>query len=113
MTMPASAGSGPTDIGRQLYEAARNYAASRGYRFGDGAEGDIQHYAGKAALDIEQKRLGQTGISTAKQAFEKLIDSMIEAANQIPGYAIARPDVIGEQTLGQALNKLCPLWPFC
>ncbi len=113
MTIPASASSGPTDIGRQLYEAARNYAASRGYKFGDGAEGDIQRYANDAAIDIEKKRLGQIGIGKAEQAFEKLIDSMIEAANQIPGYTIARPDVIGEQTLGQALNKLCPLWPFC
>jgi hypothetical protein len=113
MSMPASAGSGPTDMGRQLFRAALEYAERRGYVIGDGATGDIENFAIKAALDIEQRKLGENGMSEAERAFEKLIDNMIEEARQIPGYAIQRPNIIGEQTLARALNRLCPLWPFC
>lgn len=109
----ASAGSGPSDMGQELYKIALNYAQSRGYHFGAGADVFIKDHAMKAGLEIEQQEFSKALVSKAERAFVKLIDEMIDATREIPNYAVEHPNAIGEQTLGRALNRLCPLWPFC
>jgi hypothetical protein len=106
MSMAQPAGSGPRNTGTTIYERAVEYAQKRGYRFGDGADAMIRSHAMQAGEQIAR-------MSEASRAFEKLIDAMIEAANEIPGYKLDRPHIIGEQTYGKALGKICPLWPFC
>ena len=106
------------DIARRLYEGARGYARAKGYHFGDGAEVLIEGFAREAVPKIEAKA-AETGksredlIEESERAFMRLVDDMIKAAGEIEGYSIDHPHAIGEQTLGAAMNRLCPLWPIC
>jgi hypothetical protein len=106
------------EIGRRLYEAARSYAEQKGYHFGPGADVMIEGFAHEAVGKIEARaaesgRPRETLVKQSQDAFYKLIDVMIRAADEIEGYSIDHPHAIGEQTLGAAMNRLCPLWPIC
>jgi hypothetical protein len=100
------------ELAAAILKHADAYAADRGRRFGDDAYHDIQRFARRAATDIAQLPVAvQPGqLKLVNLSFERLIDEMIGAAQDIKGYDSTR---IGEQTLGRALAKLCPLYPFC
>jgi hypothetical protein len=94
----------------RLVAAAEQRAKFHGKTLGDGAEQFIRDRAEVAAEAIQRN---DAAVDDVRPAFEKLIDEMVKAVNEIPGYADAHPNVIGEQTLSWALSRLCPLFPFC
>lgn len=102
-------------IAARLYEAAEGRAKMRGYRFGDGSESDMKSLAGRAAQTLNESSEAPSNavLRAAEVAFERLVDGMIEASEQISGYRKAHPGVIGERTLARAMKQLCPLWPIC
>jgi len=98
--------------------AAERRAHMHGVRLGPGADGDIRQFARAAAERItdEHRRLqgfNDPVVTAAATAFEQLIDEMVLAATEIPGYQDDHSDVIGEDTLRRALSRLCPLFPIC
>ena len=114
----AASGGAESRSAERLFAAAQARANMRGFRIGDDAGEDIWLHAQTAAEQIHE-RASLTNVSESElilegeKAFEKLIDAMIDGANEIEGYRITRGDVIGEQTLKWAMSRLCPLWPIC
>jgi hypothetical protein len=118
MSAAAASGGAASRGAQQLFAAAEAVAKSRGFRFGDGAEGDILNYAQVAYEKIYERALLTNAserelMREGEHAFEQLVDAMIDGANKIEGYRAKRGDVIGEQTLAWAISQLCPLWPIC
>ena len=99
----------------ELQGRVNSYLAIRGYLFGAGAEGEFRRAIQQAADDIQSlpPDLQRTRIEQAVNNFRLVIDTMIIASRQIPGYQNRHFHVIGEQTFAEAMQKLCPLWPFC
>lgn len=102
----------------QIYDAAVRHATKRGFHFGPGADTHFRTIAEQAAMEIaaipspaERERHEQN----ANAAFASVIDAMIAARPLV--YADDPENlnkmVIGELTLGKALQDLCPIWPFC
>lgn len=92
-------------------------AARRGFRFGKGAEQDLRQMV-EDTVDriLTGDRRGMTKtqmITAAEKALGRMVSEMIKARGLIIGYADAHPDTIGEQTMGWARSKLCPLFPIC
>ena len=119
----------PELIGLRLTHYAIWYAASCGYRFGEGAEHDLPRIAAEAAgrisdrisqydrskLDEESLHLkAEHDIKVGEVAFSLLIEEMIAARMHVYGpEAAAREGIIGEGTLARAKEILCPFWPIC
>jgi hypothetical protein len=103
------------EVAQRIFHSAEQYAKEHGMRLGQGAENDFQRYAGIAAADLVQHTDGSLEARTMamEAVFERLVDEMIEASKRIKDYQKHYPGVIGEQTLYAALEKLCPLFPFC
>lgn len=103
-------------VATALFAAAERRALAHGVRLGQGADHDIRSFAHKGA-DRIFSQYGPTppaaAISEAEQAFAKLVDEMLSAASEIPGYRAKHPALIGEETLARALARLCPLFPIC
>lgn len=102
----------------RFWDNANLYVGSRGYGFGGGSSTDIKKYSRTAAHEVVihpgyKAGLGGVLIRRADQAFETLIDGMIVAANEMPGYLKHHPGTLGEDTLYKAQVALCPIWPFC
>ena len=49
----------------------------------------------------------------AEASLALMISTMIRASTEIRGYSKRSPNVIGEETLGWAQSRLCPLFPIC
>ena len=100
------------ELGKRLFGAAERAAKQRGVRFGQGADGDIRFIADQAAREIAQLPAPEQKdkAAQAEHALERLVDAMVEATDEIPGY---QKGIIGEKTLERAKIKLCPLWPIC
>ena len=106
----------PEFLARQFVEAAQRKAESYGVRLGEGADQGIREFARTGAERILQQPAGAVQDAqtlAAVAAFERLVEEMVSAREEIPGYAISRPGVIGERTLAHALSKLCPIFPIC
>lgn len=105
------------ELAKLLVNAAENRARMHGVRLGEGADVDIRGFAqaGAQQLIAERPALEKYDpiISSAAAAFERLIDDMMLAALEIPGYRERHPGIIGEDTLRRALSRLCPLFPIC
>lgn len=99
----------------RLFAAAEASAKRQGMRLGHGADTDIRRYAKQAADQIAALSATdqQLKLAEGERAFVRLVEGMVEAAVEIPGYRESYPDIIGEQTLAAAMAKLCPLWPIC
>jgi hypothetical protein len=116
----------------RLIAFADLYAARKGYRFGEGAEGARQHIHNKlkeAAWKITDKqehagahtppvsyeirqRMLDGDLAAAERGIEIFVDRMIEARpyhypEDVEGV------IIGEKTFWSAFNALCPIFPFC
>ncbi len=93
---------------------AGRYAASRGYHFGQGAEGLIANAMQQAANQLSQlsQVQCQQGILEARRNIHRYVDAMIANARADASYSKQNPGVIGEQTFAAA-RRLCPIWPFC
>jgi len=107
-------------IEKRLINYAHWYAAVQGYRFGQGAEHDIEYTARQAIGKMFGTKVParltprhQAMLIQAEAGFAMLISTMIEGRSQISGYAARNPDTIGEETLGWARSKICPLFPIC
>lgn len=106
------------EIARRLLDAAMQRAKANGVRLGFGADQFFALRAPEAARAIIE-RARNTGapieplVRTAQLAFERLVDEMLAARKDIPGYIDRHPGVIGEDTLASAMRRLCPLWPIC
>ena len=103
------------DLTKNLIAAAEQRASTHGMRLGPGADNDIRRFAttGASQMFAAHTPPEPQKIEEAKAAFERLIDEMVLAASEIPGYRAAQPGIIGEQTLARALSRLCPLFPIC
>jgi len=108
------------ELAQRLFDAVQAYADDKHVRYDDRATKDLWAYAQKAAADIAKE--ADTGRAErekeAQRNFETLIDLMIRESNEIHGYRVRFPGVIGWQTMSGALsylrtNGFCPLWPFC
>lgn len=99
----------------ELTGLVNSYLSVRGYRLGSGADYDFRDAIRRAAEDIEKlpESVQRARVDQANRAFKTLIDAMIIESREIAGYQDRNFRVIGEQTLMEALRKLCPLWPFC
>ena len=104
-------------LSAQLWDAAQRRAARAAVRFGEGADSDIRAFAQRGAELILRKHpnvsVSDAVVRDAETAFERLVDEMVAAASNIPGYRAKYPDVIGERTLSEALSRLCPVFPIC
>ena len=100
-----------------LVATAERRAAAHGMRFGQGADSAIREFARSGAEQIlsgdHVRGLRNKSIGDTVAAFERLVDMMVSASGEIPGYREAQPGVIGEDTLARALTWICPLFPFC
>jgi hypothetical protein len=100
-----------------LFQAAESRAKAHGTQLGQGADADIRGFARTGAerilTGLTDPVLSNAAITDAQAAFVTLVDAMVEAASEIPGYRDAHPAMIGEQTLKRALARLCPLFPIC
>ena len=95
----------------RLYITAVSVAAAAGFVLGDGADHFLHSQAERAA---EQLARGQgPGLDVAEHNFRALVTAMIAERDTAYGVDAATHNLIGEVTLGAALAKLCPLWPFC
>lgn len=105
------------ELARVFLDAAIGRARSGGVRLGDGADHDMRRYAERGASEILQRfpavELTDPIVQETREAFHRVVDEMIRGSAEIPGYAARQPGVIGELTLQFALDKLCPLFPFC
>ncbi|MEM9973704.1 MAG: hypothetical protein AAF771_05945 [Pseudomonadota bacterium] len=106
----------------RIFAHAERHAARLGYRFGDGSDQDVRQLADMAVAEVriadraglEFSPMGaEVRMRQAEAALEVLVEQMVIAANEIPGYADSHPGVIGEQSLREALRKICPIWPIC
>lgn len=107
-------------IEQRLISYANWYAASQGFAFGSGAKGDIEFMATKAVTTMFgqnfPKRMQpkhQAMIVQAEASLAMMISTMIQGSKEISGYASHNPNTIGEETLGWARARLCPLFPIC
>ena len=98
-----------------IYYAAAGHARARGYRLGDGAKGFFRSNAEKAAGLLDGADGFDLRLQLTLKNSRKLIDAMIRErrAAYAGDPATLRSKVIGEVTLGAALNRLCPIFPFC
>jgi hypothetical protein len=92
----------------RLNTLANEYAASRGYRFGDGAQDDILHMAEEASEALLAKKFNEAlleaNIRMTEGEFMVFIENMIIGAQY--------PDILGEDTFKFAKRKLGPMWPL-
>jgi hypothetical protein len=107
----------PNDLAKELITAAERRASMYGMQLGHGADADIRQFARTGASQMfaahPTPEPPTQMVEEAKAAFERLIDEMVLAASEIPGYQTAHPGTIGEETLARALSRLCPLFPIC
>jgi hypothetical protein len=103
------------EASRRILAEAERYARQRGKRLGPGARSLFEAATVRAAQDLAATRRDQLVRRTheTEVAFHRMIDEMIRAIDEIPGYEQAHPGVIGEETLMRAMRRLCPLFPFC
>jgi hypothetical protein len=104
-----------SEIADRIFSAAQAYAASKGVALGEGADHEFQLKARQAAQSISAvpPDIQDVRVDEAIRNFLHVIDHMVVGANSIEGYRAERGNVIGERTLGFALRRVCPLWPFC
>lgn len=107
-----------TEISKRLFDTAVKRARSREVRLGQGADSDIQALSRKAADEIIRYSTATNSsvealVRSCERMFEILIDEMLLARKNIPGYQTSQPNIIGEETLAAALKELCPMWPVC
>ena len=107
-----------TEISKRLFDTAVKRARSREVRLGEGADSYIHVLSGKAADEIIRYSNATNSsveplVRSCELIFETLIDEMLLARKNIPGYQTLQPNIIGEQTLAAALKELCPMWPIC
>jgi hypothetical protein len=105
----------PEDLAAQLFGAAEKYAASKGRKFKKGAESHLRTVASKGAVEVFRLPASERAkkIDEADAAFREVIDAMETSAGELPGYVQQNRDLLGEQTFQRAMNRLCPIWPFC
>jgi hypothetical protein len=106
----------PDEIARRLFEAAVARAAQNNLQLGHGADTDIRRLSDKAAteiLRISTQTSEDSMMKNGEAVFERLVDEMMTARKELPGYEASNPGIIGEQTLWSALQKLCPIFPLC
>jgi hypothetical protein len=105
------------DLTKELIGVAELTASGHGMHLGPGADADIRRFATVAATEMFDLHKGAEPpielTDRAKAGFKRLVDEMVLAASEIPGYQAAYPGIIGEQTLSLALSRLCPLFPIC
>lgn len=119
--MPTSVMQEEANPANRMFNAAETHARSRGYAIGYDATNEIRTMADQAVANLRARRGTQEAASALTdeeihvgiQAFQRMVDVMIEASFGIPGYREAHPGIIGERTLERARLQLCPFWPIC
>lgn len=104
------------EAGSDLFEHAKNVAASKGYKFFDAAESLLREMFRAATLEDSRRLMAAPGpwMAEVKPKVERLVAEMIAEAAAIrmrdPTYV---PNMLGETTFRGAMCKICPLPPFC
>jgi hypothetical protein len=112
-----------SELATQLFEAARARAKQHGLEIRPDATSQLRTLTKSGAQKIlaaanakpaeAQEAYIRGAVRVATEAVSALVDEMTSARFRIPDYINSHPDSIGEDTLKEALNLLCPLWPFC
>lgn len=89
---------------------AQGYAASRGYRISDVSQRQLFRQLLDRAPELASSRDAQIA---AEEGLIRFVDAMIAASGTQPGFSPRSAVVIGERTFGEALRRLCPIWPVC
>ncbi|MCG6904052.1 MAG: hypothetical protein LJE68_15365, partial [Rhodobacter sp.] len=104
----------------RLYSYAKWCAARQGYRFGQGADGDIQYMTQQSiekmfgnTLPKRPSARHEAMLVQAEASLSLLVATMIRGSREIKGYAASHDNVIGEETMGYARSLICPLFPIC
>jgi len=106
-------------VRERLVSYAHWYVSKKGYRFGPGANADIDLMLQRGARKVHSETRGRSDedaeatLRKAEASIRRLVNRMIREADRIPGYAARNRRTVGEQTLSFALKDLCPLWPIC
>jgi hypothetical protein len=104
-------------IADRLYATAKRSADSRKYEFGAGADYEMRKLAGEAADRILQRSPTDANlrplVGDGERAFERIVDEMIKSPHARRNIDPSKRGIIGEETLRDARNALCPLWPIC
>ena len=112
-----------SELADQLFEAGRARARQHRLKFRPGATSQLRALSNSGAQKLlvaakakpadARDAFVRGAARVATEAMVTLIDEMTSARFRLPNYLDSHPDSIGEQTLSEALNLLCPLWPFC
>jgi hypothetical protein len=103
----------------RLVSYSQWYVAKNGYAFGPGAGQSIEMLLENGAKQIQKDSKGLSDteseklVLNAEASIRRLVKRMIKERDILPGYAKRNLQVVGEQTLAEALKRLCPLWPIC
>lgn len=105
-----------TQAAALIVGTAAMHAVKRGHYLGHGASNSLAELTRTGvrrlptSVDTDDPKLAE-----ALRNATKLVDAMIAARATVyaNNAALLADPVIGEQTLGEALHKLCPIWPFC
>jgi hypothetical protein len=99
------------EIAREIYLNTEKYAKSRGVRLDPELEDYIKAHAERAAKEIASRKDLAREEKNISLNFRRLIDGTIE--EERAGSQGKRPSVIRITAVPRALEKLCPLFPFC
>jgi hypothetical protein len=94
------------EIEAELWQVAEAHAKHRGYEFAPNCEADLKQTI-RRALEKDVNQTVRYALSEAEANTRRLVDEMVAVA-EAEGF----PQLY-EETLRQALRRLCPLFPFC
>jgi hypothetical protein len=96
----------PDNLQEKMWDIAFKYSQNLGFTFEKNCEGELRDRIDKSVKQMQKKN--QTDrLEEALFNVKRLIETMVDEA-QKKGY-----NSLHEDTLKAALEKLCPIWPFC
>lgn len=102
-------GSSPNyaDVPSKLKQDIQRIATARGIQFDAPAEERLDEVVAAGAQRLQKDMANAEQISEAQQALERILQSLAAAQGQHLGHPVSKPEV------DAALQKICPLYPFC
>lgn len=99
------------EISHGLFQFAQGYALGRGFKFGEGANSQLQYSL--TVYSNAKSSLTDSKVAEAERGIVRFVDSMIEARQFVYAADKLQSNIIGEDTFAWAKNKLCPIIPIC
>ncbi|MDB5119032.1 MAG: hypothetical protein JWN56_250 [Sphingobacteriales bacterium] len=107
------------EIAEHLKMYAHTYVFSRGFKFGSGADNDINRMAETSAINMVNPPISYADVplillvGIAEKRLAIFIDHMIIARPKVYTDTELESQIIGERTFGWARNIICPIFPLC